>query len=129
MAKLSQKKDTKAALRSKAESLVDFLRDGNRTEFLLFFSTSGLTRDDMLTVLLYLGEAFRDMLTAKKSESAKMLFYLSPEKAEDDAYAFATETLMKLYTVADTMAEELYYNPNMNVFAVRCACALWEACR
>ena len=56
-----------------------------------------------------------------------MLFYLSREQAEEDSYSFAAATLMKLYNVADTMAEELVFNPNMNVFATRCACALSEA--
>ena len=107
--------------------LVEYLRDRKRNELLLFFATANLTRDDMLTVLIYLGEAFRDMLATKKSEASKMLFYLSTEKAEEDSYAIATETIMKLYTVVDTMAEELYYNPNMNVFAVRLACKLWES--
>ena len=127
LTKLSQKKDSKAALRGKAEMLVEYLRDRKRNELLLFFATANLTRDDMLTVLIYLGEAFRDMLATKKSEASKMLFYLSTEKAEEDSYAIATETIMKLYTVVDTMAEELYYNPNMNVFAVRLACKLWES--
>lgn len=127
LSRLSQKKDAKSALRSKAEAVIGYLRDGNRTELLLFFSTGGLSRDDMLTVLLYLGDAFRDLLTTKKCDNARLLFYLSEEQADEDSYAFATETLMKLYRVTDTMAEELYYNPNMSVFAVRCACALWEA--
>ena len=127
MTKLSQKKDAKAALRGKAENVVGHLRDGNKTDLLMSLSAGNFARDDMLTVLLYLGEAFRDLLAAKKSEEARLIFYLSREQAEEDSYAFATETLMKLYAVVDTMAEELYYNPNMNVFAVRCACALWEA--
>ena len=127
LTKLSQKKDAKAALRGKAESIVGYLRDRKKTELLLDLSAGNIARDDMLTVLLYLGEAFRDLMTTKKSEEARLLFYLSREQAEEDSYAFATETLLKLYNVADTMAEELYYNPNMNVFAVRCACALWES--
>lgn len=127
LSKLAQKKDAKAALRGKAENVVGYLRDGNKTDILLYFSTANLSRDDMITVLLYLGEAFRDMLTVKKCDDARLLFYLSREQADEDAYSFASETLMKLYGVADTMVEELTYNPNMNVFAIRCACALTEA--
>ena len=127
MNKLAQKKDAKSALRNKTETLIGYLRDGGRTEVLSFFVTSNLSRDDMLTVLIYLGEAFRDMLASKKSGEIRTLFYLSAEKAEEDAYSFASENLMKLYSVVDRMAEELTFNPNMNVFAVRCACALQEA--
>lgn len=127
LSKLAQKKDAKSALRGKAEALVGYLRDGNKTDLLLYFTTAGLSRDDMMTVLLYLGEAFRDMLTVKKSEEPRLLFYLSREQADEDSYSFASETLMKLYGVVDTMVEELVYNPNMSVFAVRCACALSEA--
>ena len=94
---------------------------------LLYFSTSALSRDDMLTVLIYLGEAFRDMLTVKKCGNARLLFYLSIEQADEDSYSFASETLLRLYNVADTMAEELTCNPNMNAFSARCACALLEA--
>lgn len=127
LSKLAQKKDAKAAFRDKAAALVGYLRDGNKTDILLYFSTANLSRDDMLTLLLYLGDAFRDMLTVKKCEDARLLFYLSREQADEDSYGFASETLMKLYNVADTMAEELTYNPNMNAFSVRCACALTEA--
>ena len=127
LSKLAQKKDAKSALRGKAEALVGYLRDGNKTDLLLYFTTAGLSRDDMMTVLLYLGEAFRDMLTVKKSEEPRLLFYLSREQADEDSYSFASETLMKLYGVVDTMVEELVCNPNMSVFAVRCACALSEA--
>ena len=127
MAKLTQKKDAKAALRGKVETLLETLREGGRTDVLLFFTTANFSRDDMLTVLLYLGEAFRDMLAAKKSGAVRTLFYLSVDKAEEDSYSFASETLMKLYTIVDRMVEDLYFNPNMNVFSVRLACALQEA--
>lgn len=125
--KLERKKDSGAALRSKAELLIGYLKDGKKSDLLLYFSSSNLSRDDMLTLLLYLGDAFRDMLTAKKSESARLLFYSSREQADEDSYAFAAATLLKLYNVTDTMAEELSFNPNMNIFTVRCACALSEA--
>lgn len=124
---LAQKKAAGSALRGKAETLIGYLRDGNKSDLLLYFATANLSRDDMLTVLGYLRDAFRDMLITKKSEDARMLFYLSHEKAEEDSYSFASATLLKLYETADSMADTLSCNPNMNVFAVRCACALSEA--
>ncbi|MBR2460256.1 MAG: hypothetical protein IKB34_03395 [Clostridia bacterium] len=127
LAGLSRRKDSKSALREKAATVIGHLREGKATELLLFFATQGLQRDDMLTLLCYLREASRDMLAVKKCEEPRLLFYLSREAADEDAYSFAAESLLKIYNISDSMAEELSANPNMNVFSIKCACALSEA--
>lgn len=127
LTKLTQRKDTKDALRQKAAELMGYLRDGKRADVLLFFSGQGFTRDEMATLLGYISDASRDMLLIKKSDTPRMLFYLSRAEADEDAYNFTSESLIKIYSVCDRMTEQLLLNPNMNIFSVKCACSLTEA--
>lgn len=127
ISKLTQRKDTKDALRQKAVELMGYLRDGKRTDALLFFSAQSFARDEMATLLGYIGDAARDMLAMKKADTPRMLFYLSRDDADEDAYNFTAEALISIYSVCDRMTEQLSFNPNMNVFSVKCACSLTEA--
>lgn len=121
MAKLDRRKDARCVLRGKTEELISLLRDGRRTDVLLFFSAAELDREELSELLCYLGEAVRDLLAVKKCENVRLLFYLSREKADEDSFNFASGSLLKIYEATEELLQALASNVNSAVFGVRCA--------
>ena len=127
LAGLCLRKDARAALRDKTAALIGHLRDGKRSDVLLFFASQNFQREELSAILGFLGEAARDMLAVKKCSEPRLLFYLSQETAEEDASCFASESLMKLYTLTDELQDALSANVSQGPFAVRCSALLSEA--
>lgn len=124
---LLRKSSERVRLREKADELVQLLRDGKRTELLIFFVTLDLTREELTLLLEHLAEATRDMLAVKKGGSPTLSFYTSQERAEEDAFAFAAQTLMELYDRSAELMEALAVNVNQSIFAIHCATLLSDA--
>lgn len=124
---LGERRSERSRIRERATELIDLLRDGKRTELLIFFSTLDMSREELTLLLEQFAEATRDMLAVKKGNEPDLLFYLSRERADEDAFAFATQTLMELFDISTSLMEALTVNVNQSVFAVRCATSLADA--
>lgn len=127
LARLSGRSDSRSALREKATELIGLLRDGKRTDVLLFFTTANLSRDELSTLLGYLSEAARDLLAVKKCSDVDLVFYLTRESADEDSFSFATQSLLKIYEECVRLTEALNSNVNQSIFAIQCANAFTDA--
>ena len=127
--RLGSSADAAQKLRDKTDKLIDLLSAGVRKDIVLFFAVSDMQRDELDLMVLNLEAAVRDMLTVKYGVSTELLYFLSPDTAEEKASEFARVTLMNICSCVGKMREYLTVNVNAKAFSVRCADMLADAVR
>ncbi len=119
----------------KAERYIELLanRRDSASELAFFEYSSKLVnskeRDELKDIYSLLSDAIRDLINVKLTKSPSPIFYITPDKARENADRFALSKLMTLLDVFVSAHDSLERNSNINLTQIRTSAAAAAATR
>ncbi len=116
-------------LYEKAERYIELLASRKTaTDELAFYEyasklVAAKQREKLAQIFELLSDAARDLCTLKLARSARLIFWVSEQKAVDMSDKFALSSLMRLVEIFMEARDSLEYNANLNLIQARCAAA------
>ena len=115
---------------SAAKKLIEGQADKNRSVsyfgFLKQIADFATTREALLSLTENLILAYGDLIRIQNHEEGKLSFF-TDEEAETLSLRFATDSLLKSFSFADSVRSDLKLNTGVSVAAALLAIELWSA--